>query len=122
MLFGDAKITVKELAQEVVDGVANVMGEESKRPPCNSRMRTSWTKAVREVLGFLAEDRNYVCYPWLLDFVWWDSASESLILAAECEWSQAKAEEDDFQKLAAFKCPLKLFVFSGDAERTKKMA
>ena len=46
-----------------------------------------------------------------------------MVLAVEAELdTSTKAIEDDFQKLSVFKCPLKLLVFTGDADRTTDMA
>lgn len=77
-----------------------------------------------DVLKELGHQEGYSdCYPWLADLVWWDKKSEYMALAVESELSRAPNEiADDFQKLTALKCPLKLFVFKGDVEKTKRMA
>lgn len=118
MLFGSGRMTSRKLARKVVDGVlAELPGE---KPPCRSHSQKKWTDAVSKVLKSLGAEIGCECYPWLVDWIWW--REQELVLAVECEWRQRVGEEDDFQKLTVFKCPLKLFVFSGSAERAVGMA
>jgi hypothetical protein len=113
-------IDPRKFAQDLVSGAAAELGEAWEKPPCLGGPRTKWTCAILGVLEDLGLRGGYRCYPWLLDFVWWDQDSQSMIMGAECEWAPLTPEEDDFQKLVVFKCPLKLFVFSGDPEIMKQ--
>jgi hypothetical protein len=124
MLFGDARITPPDLAEGFVSGVVREMSRDGEQPPYSGVSRTNWTRAVLGVLKELGNGKGFSgCYPWLVDFIWWDRNSEHMALAAESELSPAANEiADDFQKLTVLKCPLKLFVFRGDAEKTKSMA
>lgn len=120
MTFGQAEVDATELAHQLVAGVPE---EVKKKPPCTGGSRKEWTDVIVTVLKDLGERRGYSAYPWLLDLIWWSRTPERMVLAVESELDPgAKAIEDDFQKLPVFKCPLKLFVFTGDAERTKNMA
>jgi hypothetical protein len=122
MLFGEPRITSRELAETFVSGVMREMSRDGE--PFSEISRTKWTCAVRRVLDELGAKLGYNHrYPWLVDFIWWDTKSEELALAVESELSPSPvAIEEDFQKLTVFKCPVKLLVFRGDAEATKRAA
>jgi hypothetical protein len=125
MLFGELRITAADLAEKLISNVLKEMGRDGDNLPHSGGKRRKWTKKVQDVLKKLGEKLGYKhTYPWLVDLIWWDMESQSLAMAVECEWSPPmKGEEDDFEKLTVFKCPLKLFVFSTrDAQEIKRMA
>jgi hypothetical protein len=125
MLFGETKMEAVALARELVRMVPERLKEkgEDTRPPCSGGSRTEWSDALWDVLGELGTPLGYDAYDWLLDFVWWSKEPEHMALAVESELDPSeKAIEEDFEKLPSFKCPLKLLVFSGDADKTKAMA
>ena len=117
-------INARDIAEKFVQGVLKEM--DGAKPPCIGGNKTKWTRAVKKVLGRLAEAPIYAPYPWLLDFVWWSrkNDTEQMVLAVESEMDKRVRTqiEPDFQKLSSFKCPLKLLVFSANVEDTKKMA
>jgi len=126
MLFGELGITSTKLAEEFVSGVLTKMRriDADVKPPCSGGSRPIWNGVVRDVLAKLGNMHGYdATYPWLVDFIWWSNKPQRMGLAVESELDKsARAIEDDFEKLCVFKCPIKLMVFSSDAEDTKKMA
>ena len=100
---------VRDIAREIKSRM------KGAHPPYRrASNRKIWTRMVRSVLKKYGEYDGYAhCYPWLVDFIWWEKRSETLALVAECEWGKSTDLDDDFQKLAVLKCPLKLFIFSG---------
>jgi hypothetical protein len=124
MQLGEAKIGAADLARKLASEVPAKLRQEGKdtRPPCSGGSRSDWNKAVGHVLRELGKP-EYDTYPWLLDFVWWSKNPEQMVLAVESELDTSiGAIMDDFQKLPVFKCPLKLLVFAGNANKTKSMA
>jgi hypothetical protein len=116
-------LTPSDLAEKFVSGVITEMTRDGGQPPFSGASRTKWTCAVMRVLDELGAVEYDHRYPWLVDFIWWDARSEYMALAVESEFSPSPNEiSDDFQKLTVLKCPLKLFVFKGDAGKTKSMA
>jgi hypothetical protein len=127
MLFGEAGITCKELAEMLVGKVFKELGSDT-RPPCNGGDKTDWTCAVRRALKKIAETLHYdtLSEHWRLDVTWWADCEgrsrDALILVAQSEWGDAGDVENDFVKLRSFKCPVKLLVFSGDVDEVKRRA
>lgn len=81
-----------------------------------------WTLEVKSVLHNIGKDLGYDAYPWLLDPIWWSMPAQRMILALESEMDKhVETIEEDFQKLPVFKCPLKLLVFSAEADAVKRM-
>jgi hypothetical protein len=124
MPIREPRITSRELIEAFVSRVTSTMRGEGGRQPFSYDSRPELTEAVLDVLTELGHEKEYSdCYEWLVDLVWWDRSNEYMALAVESELSHASNEiADDFQKLTVLKCPLKLFVFKGDVERTKNMA
>src|SRR5580658_4967084 len=121
MLFGKPEVGAKELAEKLVGDVLTKMG--AAPPPCRGGSREMWNIEVKAVLHELGSSYHYDAYPWLLDLIWWSMSSQLMMLAVESEMDgHVGAIEEDFQKLPVFKCPLKLLVFSADADAVKKMA
>ena len=100
-----------------------------------------WTDAVMESLNKIAVDvrkppRNLSkdqlqtlhtstrtgVHEFLLDYMWWyhdpDTGKQSCALAVESEWGDVQAVEDDFEKLLAFKSPIKMMIFSSHWRKT----
>ena len=126
MIFGEIGISTGEFAQKFVSqlqsNVQNTMGSNTK-PPCSGGNKTMWTSAVTQVLAGLGSSLGYEAYPWMLDLIWWSNKQQRMVLAVESEFNNSlRAIEDDFQKLTVFKCPLKLLVFSADAQQMKSRA
>lgn len=124
MLFGEAAITAKELAEKLVSGVLKKMGTGSE-PPCSGGNKTMWTVQVKAVLIEIGTTFKYtsLCEWCSLDMIWWCMSTQRLILVAESEMAtNPDAIETDFEKLSVFKCPLKLLVFSREVERVKENA
>jgi len=126
MLFGELGITSMKLAEEFVSGVLATMRiiDKTATPPCSGGSRPIWNGVVTDVLAKLGNKYGYDrTYPWLVDFIWWSDRPPRMGLAAESEFDRrVTVIEDDFEKLCVFKCPIKLMVFSSDAEDTKTMA
>ncbi len=122
MLFGELAVSSTDLANEFVSGILAKLGENCA-PPCSGRAKHPWTKAILEVLDDLGKRYGYEQrYPWLVDFVWWSKKSGHLALAVESELEKSgPAILDDFYKLPVLKCPLKMLVFSADAEEIKEI-
>lgn len=117
----ETMLQARQFARDFISGMMAELGEVFGMPPCMGGSSTKWTCAVLSTLENLGKKHGYECYPWLLDAIWWDQSSQSMILGAECEWRASRAEEDDFQKLPVFKCPLKLFAFSRDSMSTESI-
>jgi hypothetical protein len=126
MLFGELGLTSTKLAEEFVSSVLRKMRriDTDVKPPCSGGSRPIWNGVVKEVLRELGNKHGYdQAYPWLVDFIWWSNRPQRLGLVVESELDKLIGKiEEDFQKLSAFKCPLKLMVFSADPEDTKSMA
>jgi hypothetical protein len=123
MLLGEPRITSNELAEKFVSGVFKEMSRDGDQVISELSL-SKWTGTVFRVLDQLGSSLGYDHrYPWRVDFIWWDTKSEELALAVESELSPSlRAIEEDFQKLTVFKCPVKLFIFKGDVEKTKRSA
>jgi hypothetical protein len=127
VLFGNSKIAADDLVRRLVPGVLERLRRNGRHleVPCSGN-RTKWTLAVKQTLLEIGDELGYQCYDWLLDFIWWskEEDAERMILAVESELDQRveKEVEPDFEKLMAFKCPLKLLVFCAKVDETKKMA
>lgn len=124
MLFGELGISSTTLAEMLVPDVLCRMGKDAL-PPCSGGERTNWTRVVNDVLDELGKSLGYEhTYEWLVDRIWWHAAKpQRLGLVVESELNKSHASiEEDFQKLSVFKCPVKLFVFSADADEVKQIA
>jgi len=123
MLFGELSVSSRVLADEFVSGVFAKLGENCE-PPCSGGAKGPWTKAILEVLDDLGRIHGYEerYERWLVDYIWWSKKPEHLALVVESELEKTGAAVlDDFYKLPVFKCPLKMLVFSADAEEVRRV-
>lgn len=111
-MFGQPPIDPKVLATEIIGAV---------RQPDLSDRSPAWTKALKEVLCRLGQDKGFDVhtalrrpekqhYEWLFDLVWYNRATGSVSLAVESEWGDEGDVLDDFSKLLVMKAPLKVMV------------
>jgi hypothetical protein len=125
-MFGQPPVDPRVLTTEIINAV--------RRPDLSDRS-PAWTKAVKEVLCRLGQDRGLDVhtalrrpekqhYEWLFDLVWYNPATGSVSLAVESEWGDEGDVLDDFSKLLVVKAPLKVmihFAYNGSfVERFEK--
>lgn len=121
MLFGDARITTQQFADQFVREVLTRM--RGSAAPCAIGDRKSWSAAIFNVLKRMAQERGYdQHYEWLADHIWWSTAGQHFGLAVESELDRNPQKvEDDFCKLVALKCPLKVLVYSAKEPEEMKI-
>jgi hypothetical protein len=121
VLFGEAGISAKEIGERLVSEVLKRMGADAKA--CRGGSREMWNVEVNSVLHNIGKGLGYDAYPWLLDLIWWSMPTQRMILGVESEMDKhVESIAEDFEKLPVFKCPLKLLVFSAEADAVKGMA